>query len=131
MKKLAVVAIMIFFVAGLLCNNAFAKEYKIGYVDLAKVSAFRNARFAARSRCDGCWVRFICCEGCCASDPRLGVVLDAWGECTFQKSFVEIAIRTLLIWRVITSAGKCTITEPRIAVPVLVGHAVRYPHLAE
>lgn len=38
MKRIAVLAIAAFFIAGLLCGNAAAKEYKIGYVDLAKVS---------------------------------------------------------------------------------------------
>jgi len=38
MKKIVVVSIAALFVIGLLCGNAAAKEYKIGYVDLAKVS---------------------------------------------------------------------------------------------
>ena len=38
MKKIVVLSIAVFFVIGLLCGNAAAKEYKIGYVDLAKVS---------------------------------------------------------------------------------------------
>lgn len=38
MKKIAVLVIAAIFIIGLICSNAFAKEYKIGYVDLAKVS---------------------------------------------------------------------------------------------
>ena len=38
MKKLIVLAIAAIFVVGIFSANAFAKEYKIGYVDLAKVS---------------------------------------------------------------------------------------------
>lgn len=38
MKKIVVLSIAALFVIGLLCGNAAAKEYKIGYVDLAKVS---------------------------------------------------------------------------------------------
>jgi outer membrane protein len=38
MRKMIVLAIAVLFIAGLLCGNAVAKEYKIGYVDLAKVS---------------------------------------------------------------------------------------------
>lgn len=38
MKKTVVLGIAAFFVIGLLCGSAAAKEYKIGYVDLAKVS---------------------------------------------------------------------------------------------
>jgi len=65
----------------------------------ARVAAFRAARTNAQSRCGGCWARFLCCDGCCASDPKAGVVLDAWGECEFFKSFAEIAIRTFQNWR--------------------------------
>lgn len=38
MKKIVILSIAALFVIGLLCGNAAAKEYKIGYVDLAKVS---------------------------------------------------------------------------------------------
>jgi outer membrane protein len=38
MKRIVVLSIAALFVIGLLCGNAAAKEYKIGYVDLAKVS---------------------------------------------------------------------------------------------
>lgn len=38
MKKIVVVVVAAFFVIGILCGSAAAKEYKIGYVDLAKVS---------------------------------------------------------------------------------------------
>jgi Skp family chaperone for outer membrane proteins len=38
MKKIVVLAIAVIFAAGLFSANAFAKEYKIGFVDLAKVS---------------------------------------------------------------------------------------------
>ena len=38
MKKIVVLAVAVLFIAGLFCGNALAKEYKIGYVDLAKVS---------------------------------------------------------------------------------------------
>jgi outer membrane protein len=38
MKKIVVLSIAALFVIGLLCGSAAAKEYKIGYVDLAKVS---------------------------------------------------------------------------------------------
>jgi outer membrane protein len=38
MKKIVGLSIAALFVIGLLCGNAAAKEYKIGYVDLAKVS---------------------------------------------------------------------------------------------
>lgn len=38
MKKIVVLSIAVLFAVGLLCGNAVAKEYKIGYVDLAKVS---------------------------------------------------------------------------------------------
>ena len=38
MKRIVVLSIAALFVIGLLCGNAVAKEYKIGYVDLAKVS---------------------------------------------------------------------------------------------
>lgn len=39
MKKVIGLAVAVMFIAGLVmvCPNAFAKEYKIGYVDLAKV----------------------------------------------------------------------------------------------
>jgi len=39
----------------------------------------------------------------------------------------EMAASTLSICLVMTKAGRCNITDPRIAVPVFVGHAVRYP----
>jgi uncharacterized protein len=71
---------------------------KLG-LDIAKVSSLRAARAAAQRRCNGCWMRFLCSEGCCASDPRTGVVIDAWGECEFQESFIEIGIRTFQSWR--------------------------------
>ena len=38
MKRIVVLTIAAFFAVGLLCGNAAAKEYKIGFVDLAKVS---------------------------------------------------------------------------------------------
>lgn len=38
MKKIIVLAIAALFTIGLFCGDALAKEYKIGYVDLAKVS---------------------------------------------------------------------------------------------
>lgn len=38
MKRIAVLAIAVFFAIGLFCGSAAAKEYKIGFVDLAKVS---------------------------------------------------------------------------------------------
>ena len=38
MKRMVVLTIAAFFAVGLLCGNAAAKEYKIGFVDLAKVS---------------------------------------------------------------------------------------------
>lgn len=38
MKKIAILGVAVIFVIGLLCGNAAAKEYKIGFVDLAKVS---------------------------------------------------------------------------------------------
>ncbi|MDP3791195.1 MAG: OmpH family outer membrane protein [Candidatus Omnitrophota bacterium] len=38
MKKIVVLAVTAFLVIGLACSNAAAKEYKIGFVDLAKVS---------------------------------------------------------------------------------------------
>ena len=38
MKKIVVVAIAMFFAIGLFAGTAIAKEYKIGFVDLAKVS---------------------------------------------------------------------------------------------
>lgn len=38
MKKIVFLAIAVFCIAGLVCGNAMAKEYKIGFVDLAKVS---------------------------------------------------------------------------------------------
>lgn len=38
MKRKAVVVVAVFFVLGLFCGAAQAKEYKIGYVDLAKAS---------------------------------------------------------------------------------------------
>ena len=68
-------------------------------VDAARLAAFRAARSLAASRCHGCWARFLCADGCCASDPKSGVVLDAWGECAFFQSFAEIGIRTYQDWR--------------------------------
>ena len=38
MRKIAVLVVAMFFIAGLVCGNAAAKEYRIGFVDLAKVS---------------------------------------------------------------------------------------------
>lgn len=38
MKRTVVLVIAALFIVGLLCGNAVAKEYKIGFVDLAKVS---------------------------------------------------------------------------------------------
>ena len=38
MKRIVVVSIAALFIIGLFCGSAIAKEYKIGYVDLAKVS---------------------------------------------------------------------------------------------
>jgi len=38
MRKIVVLGIAALFVIGLLCGNATAKEYRIGYVDLARVS---------------------------------------------------------------------------------------------
>ena len=37
-KRMLLIAVAVIFVVGLFSANAFAKEYKIGYVDLAKVS---------------------------------------------------------------------------------------------
>jgi uncharacterized protein len=78
-------------------------EYIIGDVASglapARVADFRAARSRAQSRCEGCWARFLCRDGCCASDPKAGVAVDAWGECDFIKSSAEIAIRTYQSWR--------------------------------
>jgi outer membrane protein len=38
MKRIVVLTIAMLCIAGLVCGNAAAKEYKIGFVDLAKVS---------------------------------------------------------------------------------------------
>lgn len=38
MKKIVILGIAVLFIVGLVCGNAMAKEYKIGFVDLAKVS---------------------------------------------------------------------------------------------
>ena len=37
MRKLAVLSIATLLVTGLVCGSAIAREYKIGYVDMAKV----------------------------------------------------------------------------------------------
>lgn len=38
MKKIVGLGIAVLFIASIVCGSAFAKEYKIGYVDLAKIS---------------------------------------------------------------------------------------------
>jgi radical SAM protein with 4Fe4S-binding SPASM domain len=70
-----------------------------------KVLAFRDARSRATSDCPRCWARFLCRDGCCASDPASGVVVNERGECEFMKSFAEIAIRSYQSWRDGTPEG--------------------------
>lgn len=65
----------------------------------AKVAAFRDARARASSPCSHCWARFLCRDGCYASDPESGVTMNARGECEFMRSFAEIAIRSYQSWR--------------------------------
>jgi uncharacterized protein len=65
----------------------------------AKVKAFREARAHACSSCSQCWARFLCRDGCCASDPESGVQVNARGGCEFMRSFSEIAIRSYQSWR--------------------------------
>jgi uncharacterized protein len=65
----------------------------------AKLAEFRSARSRVEAACSGCWARFLCDGGCCASDPKTGVVLDAWSECAFFQSHAEIAIRSYQDWR--------------------------------
>ncbi|MGD0800632.1 MAG: SPASM domain-containing protein [Terracidiphilus sp.] len=64
----------------------------------AKVAAFREARARANAACSQCWARFLCHDGCCASDPEAGVSVNARGECEFMRSFSEIAIRSYQSW---------------------------------
>jgi uncharacterized protein len=64
----------------------------------AKVAEFRSARTRVESVCDGCWARFLCDGGCCASDPKTGVVFDTKYGCDFAKSHVELAVKSYHIW---------------------------------
>ena len=64
----------------------------------AKVAAFREARARACASCSLCWARFLCHDGCCASDPATGVSVNERGECEFMRSLSEIAIRSYQHW---------------------------------
>jgi uncharacterized protein len=65
----------------------------------AKVEAFRQARARACAACSQCWIRFLCRDGCCASDPESGVEVNARGECQYMETLAEIAIRSYHSWR--------------------------------
>jgi len=64
----------------------------------AKLKEFRSAKSQVQAQCGGCWARFLCDGGCCAGDPKTGLVLGAWDECEFTKSHAEIAIKTYQTW---------------------------------
>lgn len=77
-------------------------ERSIGNVrsglDTSKLADFREARSRVQSACRGCWARFLCEGGCCAGDPKAGVVLDTWKGCEFSQALVEIAVESYHNW---------------------------------
>ena len=74
------------------------EKYILGTVadgpDPGKVTAFREQRARASAQCAACWARFLCHDGCCATDPESGVTVNAHGECEFIRAVAEIAMRT-------------------------------------
>ncbi len=65
-------------------------------IDSGRLAAFRAAMRDALAPCDRCWARFLCGGGCCAGDPKAGIVLNKWEGCEFSQSLAEIAIRSYL-----------------------------------
>jgi uncharacterized protein len=63
-----------------------------------KVADFRSKKSQVQSACRGCWARFLCNSGCCAGDPKAGIVLDTWKGCEFAQSIAEIAIDSYHNW---------------------------------
>jgi len=65
----------------------------------AKLAEFRAAKSQVETQCNGCWERFLCDGGCCASDPKNGIVFDTKYGCEFAKSHAEIALNSYQTWR--------------------------------
>jgi uncharacterized protein len=64
----------------------------------AKLKEFRSTKSQVQSQCGSCWARFLCDGGCCAGDPKNGIVLCAWNGCEFTKSHAEIAVNSYQAW---------------------------------